>query len=73
MLIRLALWKLDRVDPKKKRTRRRRTESASKQADGLDTTAERGLDLQSLFEDPSIYGFEEVSLSSQLILPRDSL
>jgi hypothetical protein len=68
ILIRLALWKLDRVDSKKKRTRRRRssTSTSTPAVDGEveDAGSKRGssnLDLQALFEDPSIYGFEEVS------------
>ena len=56
VLIRLALWKLDRVDTKKKRRRRR------KDADDGQDTADSS-DLQTLFEDKSMYGFEEVSPS----------
>jgi alkylated DNA repair protein alkB family protein 7 len=53
VLIRLGLWKLDRVDTKKKRRRRRKDtdDGQGKPNDG---------DLQTLFEDKSMYGFEEV-------------
>lgn len=68
VLIRLALWKLDRVDSKKKRTRRRRTSSSDSsqvvEGDAGKNGSQVGtsnLDLQALFEDPSVYGFEEVS------------
>jgi hypothetical protein len=70
VLIRLALWKLDRVDSKKKRTRRRRS-STSTSTPAIDGKVEKNgsqtgtsnLDLQALFEDPSVYGFEEVSIN----------
>jgi hypothetical protein len=61
VLIRLALWKLDRVDPKKKRRRRR------KDAEDTQSKTSSG-DLQMLFEDKSVYGFEEVG--SSVDLPR---
>jgi len=54
VLIRLALWKLDRVDTKKKRRRRRKDTQD-------DQDKSNGGDLQTLFEDKSMYGFEEVS------------
>ena len=60
VLVRLALWKLDRVDTKKKRTGRRRRSVAESSGPSIDTARET--DLQSLFEDLSVYGFEEVRL-----------
>lgn len=55
VLIKLALWKLDRVDTKKKRRRRRSGDS------GAGTIATGGqTNLQALFEEESAYGFEEV-------------
>jgi hypothetical protein len=70
ILIKLALWKLDRVDSKKRRTRRRRSSSSNSsqvvEGDAGKTGSQAGTsnsDLQALFEDPSVYGFEEVSLN----------
>lgn len=68
ILIKLALWKLDRVDSKKRRTRRRRssnsesTQVVNGEVEGNGSKGENSdPDLQALFEDPSVYGFEEVS------------
>ena len=58
VLVRLAMWKLDRVDTKKKRTGRRRRSVAESSGPSIGT--EKDTDLQSLFEDPTVYGFEEV-------------
>lgn len=70
ILIKLALWKLDRVDSKKRRTRRRRPSSSDSsqvvEGDARKDGSQAGtskIDLQALFEDPSVYGFEEVSLN----------
>lgn len=58
VLLRLALWKLDRVDPELRRTGRRRRRSP-----GQAEEASAAKDLQSMFELPEgRYGFEEVSL-----------
>lgn len=74
VLIKLALWKLDRVDSKKKRTRRRRPSSSDSsqvvEGDAGKNGSQAGTsnsDLQALFEDPSVYGFEEVSLNPTLL------
>ncbi len=56
-MINLALWKLDRVDSRKKRRRRRRVDADGALAE-LDLAIAR--DLQQLFESESEYGFEEV-------------
>jgi hypothetical protein len=74
ILIKLALWKLDRVDSKKRRTRRRRPSSSdnSRVVEGDagrngSQTGSSNLDLQALFEDPGVYGFEEVSPNPTLL------
>ncbi|KAH8090958.1 hypothetical protein HD553DRAFT_21475 [Filobasidium floriforme] len=80
ILVRLALWKLDRVDSKKKRTRRRRS-STSTSTPAIDGEVEgngsqagtSNLDLQALFEDPSVYGFEEGHFDSVITSYRESL
>jgi hypothetical protein len=58
VLLKLALWKLDRVDASRRRRRRR---SASK-TEGGGTEEKQGL--QGLFEDTPAYGFEDVSAPS---------
>ncbi len=62
VLIKLALWKLDRADSRKKRRRRRRAgdeagDDESARAGGLSVHDQ----LQSIFESEAEYGFEEVS------------
>jgi hypothetical protein len=73
ILIKLALWKLDRVDSKKRRTRRRRTSSSNSsqvvEGDAGKNGSQAGTsnsDVQALFGDPSVYGFEEVSPNPHL-------
>lgn len=61
VLLKMALWKLDKVDSKKKRRRRRR--DAGLVPDGAEQIQQQSL--QSLFEDQSAYGFEEVGESEQ--------
>lgn len=59
ILLKLALWKLDRVDSSRRR-RRRRTDSAES-GKGIATSSDR---LQRMFEPTSAYGFEDVSSHS---------
>lgn len=56
ILLKLALWKLDRVDSSRRRRRRRTgtTESAEEAATGSNR-------LQRMFQSASAYGFEDVS------------
>jgi alkylated DNA repair protein alkB family protein 7 len=61
ILLKLALWKLDRVDASRRRRRRKSAKSAEGQ---MVTTG-----LQRLFEDTSAYGFEDVSFLTILARP----
>jgi len=57
MLLKLALWKLDRVDSSRRRRRRRKNTTT----EGVADVPSSKTGLQTLFEDASAYGFEDVS------------
>lgn len=57
ILLKLSLWKLDRVDSSRRRRRRR----SNITAEGSAATHGGRTGLQTLFEDTSAYGFEDVS------------
>lgn len=63
ILLKLALWKLDRVDASRRRRRRR---PGLKGEDGQAGSAEK-TGLQRIFDDTSAYGFEDVSLFTLLV------
>lgn len=63
ILLKLALWKLDRVDSSRRR-RRRRTSSTPATEEG-DVAEKNGL--QRMFEDASAYGFEDVSWCHKML------
>lgn len=60
VLLKLALWKLDRVDASRRRRRRR----SSVRSEGGESGTEENKGLQRSFEDTSAYGFEDVSTST---------
>ncbi|KAJ9104456.1 hypothetical protein QFC21_001951 [Naganishia friedmannii] len=69
ILLKLALWKLDRVDSS--RRRRRRTSKAT--TEGSAGSPDRSIGLQRLFEDTSAYGFEDGHFDSVITKYRESL
>jgi alkylated DNA repair protein alkB family protein 7 len=68
-LISLALWKLDRVDSRKKRRRRRKAGELEVGDAGAVASATPHEQLQSLFEAESEYGFEEVRKGTHAKIP----
>ncbi|KAI5454304.1 hypothetical protein NCC49_004362 [Naganishia albida] len=69
VLLKLALWKLDRVDASRRRRRRR----SSVRSEGGESGTEENKGLQRSFEDTSAYGFEDGHFDSVITKYRESL
>jgi alkylated DNA repair protein alkB family protein 7 len=62
ILLKLALWKLDRVDSSRRRRRRRTGSAVTEEGNAAEKNG-----LQRMFEDSSAYGFEDVSWEHKLL------